>query len=67
MNFPMEYQTEVTGCLEGIRISQIDECDTEHVVILSMHQFLAIISAEDELLKEYKAYLEEHSNRSQHG
>jgi hypothetical protein len=67
MDLPMEYKTEVTGCEEGVRISQIDECDTEHVIILSARQFLAIIAGEDELLQEHADYIAEIRNRRNDG
>ena len=67
MELPIEYATQVTGCEDGIRISQLDECDTEHVIILSVRQFLTIIAGEDELLKEHAEYLEEIRNRRNDG
>jgi hypothetical protein len=67
MNLPSEYSTQVDGCEEGIRILQVDEYDTEHVIILSVRQFLAIIAAEDELLQEHAEYIEEICKRRNDG
>ena len=67
MDLPMEYCTQIDGCEAGIRICQTDEYDTEHVIILSVRQFLAIIAGEDELLEEHAECIEKILNRRNDG
>jgi hypothetical protein len=67
MQFSLEYATQVSGCEEGVRITQVDECDKEHVIILSVRQLLAIIANEDELLQEHADYIAEIRKRRNNG
>jgi len=63
MYLSREYETYVDACEDGIRISQIDEYDNEHVVVLSVRQFYEITSNEDTLIKAYSEYQVEQKNR----